>query len=117
MIPYHPPKPAEFIPVIDLQASFSTDLSDRQAVAREIHKAARDTGFFYISNHGVPDEVLDRHLDLARKFFEQPYDQKIKIDGTGGYGVRGYETMGAQVLDTDAPSDLKEAFQMGLCPD
>ncbi|MEQ9695520.1 2-oxoglutarate and iron-dependent oxygenase domain-containing protein [Shimia sp. SDUM112013] len=114
MIPYEPPKPAEFIPVVDLQGSFSPDIADRQAVAQEIHKAARDTGFLYISNHGIPDAVLDRHLALAREFFALPYDEKIKIDGTGGYGIRGYETMGAQVLDSGAPSDLKEAFQMGV---
>jgi isopenicillin N synthase-like dioxygenase len=53
MIVYTPPKPAEFIPVIDLAPSFNGDSSACKAVAWEIHKAARDTGFFYISGHGI----------------------------------------------------------------
>ena len=84
MIPYTPPKPAESVPVIDLAGSFSDDPADRRAVAWEVHKACRDTGFFYITGHGVPAELTERHLAMAAEFFALPLEEKLKIDGTGG---------------------------------
>ncbi|MQT71958.1 isopenicillin N synthase family oxygenase, partial [Pseudomonas sp. FSL R10-0071] len=51
MVIYTPPSVAKNIPVIDLLDSFSHDIEKRKAVAWEIHKAARQTGFFYIKNH------------------------------------------------------------------
>ena len=50
MVIYTPPSVAKNIPVIDLLDSFSHDIEKRKAVAWEIHKAARQTGFFYIKN-------------------------------------------------------------------
>ena len=46
MVIYTPPSVAKDIPVIDLAESFSHDIEKRKAVAWEIHKAARQTGFF-----------------------------------------------------------------------
>jgi isopenicillin N synthase-like dioxygenase len=51
VIVYTPPRPPTSIPVVDLAGSFSSRLDDRQRVAWEIHKACRETGFFYVSNH------------------------------------------------------------------
>lgn len=114
MIPYTPPVAAEFIPIIDLTDSFSDTLEDRRRTAWEIHKACRDTGFFIIKNHGVPAALQARHLDLARQFFEQPLDEKLKVDGTRSGSMRGYEPMAAQTLDEGSLPDLKEGFQMGI---
>ena len=80
MIVYTPPKPAEAIPLIDLGPSLSGDLEAKKAVAWEIHKTARDTGFFYIANHGVPQAMMDGQLDLARRFFALPLEEKAKVD-------------------------------------
>ncbi|HKX22671.1 MAG TPA: 2-oxoglutarate and iron-dependent oxygenase domain-containing protein, partial [Rhizorhapis sp.] len=80
MIVYTPPRPAETIPVIDLAPSFGADFAQRKAVAWEIHKTARDTGFFYIENHGVPQEMMDGQLDLARSYFALPMEEKMKLD-------------------------------------
>jgi isopenicillin N synthase-like dioxygenase len=41
------------IPVIELSAMNSPDLSERVALAKEIRKACENVGFFYISNHGT----------------------------------------------------------------
>lgn len=119
MIVYTPPKPAETIPVIDLGPSFTDDLAAKKAVAWEIHKTARDTGFFYISNHGVPQDVMDAQLDLAREFFALPMEDKLKIDASKSDCTRGYEALGLQTLDDGSPPDLKEGFVIGndLGPD
>jgi len=114
MIVYTPPKPAETIPVIDLGPSLSGDLAAKKAVAWEIHKTARDTGFFYISNHGVPLAMLDGQLDLARRFFDLPLEEKAKVDTKYSTCTRGYEAPGLQTLDDGSPPDLKEGFLIGV---
>ncbi|HKT86368.1 MAG TPA: 2-oxoglutarate and iron-dependent oxygenase domain-containing protein [Novosphingobium sp.] len=114
MIVYTPPRPAETIPVIDLEPSFGSDLAQRKAVAWEIHKTARDTGFFYIKNHGVPQAMMDGQLNLARSYFALPMEEKMKLDARQFPCTRGYEVMGLQTLDDGSPPDLKEGFLLGL---
>jgi isopenicillin N synthase-like dioxygenase len=79
MIVYTPAKAAGSIPIIDLGPFFSDDIEKRKAVAWEVHKASRETGFFYIKNHGIPVERMHQHLELARKFFDLPSEEKDKV--------------------------------------
>lgn len=113
MIPYTPPKAATSIPLIDLQGSYSPSLGDRKAVAWEIHKACRDTGFFYVKNSSVTPKSMAAHLDLARQFFALPLEEKRKVDVSLSSCTRGWEGMAAQVLDEGSPPDLKEGFLVG----
>jgi len=110
MIIYTPPGPAENIPIIDISDSFSTTLEKRRAVAWEIHRAARDTGFFYIKNHGMSAKDLNGILDLARQFFALPMAEKMALNIANSQNMRGYEPMALQALDTGSPPDLKESF-------
>jgi isopenicillin N synthase-like dioxygenase len=111
MIRYTPPKTASAIPLIDLSPSFSPDIDVRRIVAEEVHKACRDTGFFYISNHGVPQEMFDRQLSWARRFFAQPPEAKLGLEMSKATGFNGYEPLKRQTLDLGSPPDLKEGFQ------
>ena len=100
------------IPVIDLTDSFSPDIETRRKVAAEIRKAARDTGFFYVSGHGVPDEIIEKTFAVGKTFFDKPLDEKMKVLGPGG-GF-GYDPAQGQVLDAGTPPDLKEGFMRGV---
>jgi isopenicillin N synthase-like dioxygenase len=111
MIIYTPPSDARDIPVIDLAPTWSPDLATRKAVAWEIHKACRDTGFFYIKNHGIPESLMAEQLASARRFFALPLDEKLKLDMARNRGPAGYEPMKMQTLDAGSPPDLKEGFQ------
>lgn len=110
MIIYTPPGPAENIPVVDMADSFSPDIEKRRAVAWEIHRSARDTGFFYIKNHGVPNEALRGILEVSRQFFALPTAEKMALNIADLPIMRGYEPMAIQMLDSGSPPDLKEAF-------
>ncbi|EHL03786.1 putative iron/ascorbate oxidoreductase [Glarea lozoyensis 74030] len=46
------------IPIIDLSPLYSDDLKDRVELAKTIKVAAVNTGFFYIKNHGIKEEVI-----------------------------------------------------------
>ncbi|MDR3511813.1 MAG: hypothetical protein P4L73_09270 [Caulobacteraceae bacterium] len=50
MIIYDPAETPETISVVDLSGSFSPDLEQRKAVAWRMHKAVRETGFFYVAD-------------------------------------------------------------------
>jgi len=99
------------IPVIDLGPSFSPAVERRKPVAAEIRSACRDTGFFYVGNHGVPESAIAAMFDTSRRFFARPLAAKMPLRGAGGYG---YDPPQLQVLDAAAPPDLKEGFMMGV---
>ena len=79
MIFYTPPKTADHIPVIDFSDAYSPELARREAVAWEIHKACRETGFFYLANHGVPQSLIDAQFAAAAEFFALPKENKEAI--------------------------------------
>jgi isopenicillin N synthase-like dioxygenase len=119
MIIYTPPKAAEDIPVIDLAGSFSDASEAHRQIAWEIHKACRETGFFYVANHRVSDALIARQFDWARRFFDLPLERKMAIHMTKSPTMVGYEPLGVQVTDSQdekakaSPPDLKEAFFIG----
>jgi len=120
MIVYTPPRPAKTIPVIDLAGSFSSRLDDRKQVAWEIHQACRETGFFYVSNHRVPQALIDAQFNCAQRFFALPLERKMAIHMTNSPSTAGYEPIGGQILDSQdpasekAPPDLKESFYIAM---
>lgn len=57
---------ADEIPLIDFSAAYG-DLAARTKLASEIKGAAENTGFFYIKNHGISSEVIERAHQQALK--------------------------------------------------
>jgi isopenicillin N synthase-like dioxygenase len=108
---YSPPKTSS-VPVIDIAPSFSASDPARAGVAEEIYKACRDTGFFYIANHGLSRDLVARTFEASRQFFALPLEQKRELTMVRGE-ARGYEHAEFQVLDDGSPADLKESFQCG----
>jgi isopenicillin N synthase-like dioxygenase len=111
MIVYTPPKPADHIPLIDLAGSFD-DPAIRRQVAWDIHKACRDTGFFYVTGHGVPQALMDAQIAETRRLFAQDDAAKHAVAIERSSCRRGYEGIGKQMLDAGSPADLKESFML-----
>ena len=111
MIVYTPPSVAKSIPVIDLRG---------KDVPRQIHQACRETGFFYVANHGVPPALIDAQFECARRFFAMPQEQKLALHMKKSPSTAGYEPIGGQILDSQdadaekAPPDLKESFYIAM---
>jgi isopenicillin N synthase-like dioxygenase len=110
---YTPPRPATKIPVIDLAPARTGAAAARKAVAWEIHKACRETGFFYVADHGIDAALIAAQLDWARRFFALPLDEKLALHMNRSRSFAGYEPMAGQRLDVDSPPDLKETFYCG----
>ena len=102
------------IPLIDLTDALDANSSNIQNVVDKIRLAATTSGFFYIQNHGISDELIKRQFDLAKRLFELPEQTKRQYDQAKNPSHRGFEQIAAQKLDTAAKPDLKEGFYCGL---
>jgi isopenicillin N synthase-like dioxygenase len=101
------------LPIIDVSGLSSSEPADHLAVARQLRQACLDKGFFYVSNHGVSEQLVARVFSQAEKFFALPEQQKLAIDKTRSKANRGYEPLRGQTLEAGAPPDLKEGFYIG----
>ncbi|HVF88990.1 MAG TPA: 2-oxoglutarate and iron-dependent oxygenase domain-containing protein [Blastocatellia bacterium] len=99
------------IPIIDV-APLVSGGADRRAVAAEIGRACRDSGFFYIVGHGVDEELQRRLENLSRQFFAGSLESKLEIRmSKGGKAWRGYFPVGGEL--TSGRPDLKEGLYFG----
>ena len=111
MIAYSPPRVADRIAVIDFAG---------RDVPREVHKACREIGFFYIANHGVPQTLIDAQFEYARRFYALPFEAKMRLHMKRSPSTAGYEPIGGQTLDSQdasaekAPPDLKESYYVAM---
>ena len=96
------------IPLIDI-AGFA----DHASLGRALGAAARDTGFFVITGHGIAPTMTDAVFAQAQRFFATDPDTKaaLSIKRTGNN--RGYVALGEERLDASKPGDVKEAFNIG----
>jgi isopenicillin N synthase-like dioxygenase len=49
---------SEIVPIINISTLFSTDIDSRLEVANQIGKACEEVGFFVVTGHNVPDNIL-----------------------------------------------------------
>jgi isopenicillin N synthase-like dioxygenase len=104
---------ARALPVIDISGLAAPDVARRAAVGRRIGQACRDRGFFYVTGHGVPQDLIDQTLAAARALFDLPDADKAAIDKSLSVANRGYEPLGGQTLEPGSAPDLKEGFYIG----
>jgi hypothetical protein len=101
------------IPIIDLKGSFSSSLSDRQTIAKQINEACTTVGFFYITGHGM-EAVCKQTLKLAERFFsELPQPSKDAIHMKKSKYFRGYEPPEHTTVNNFTVKETKEAFNWG----
>ena len=121
----------EGIPIVDLSSFAATknklDQLDQQQllVAKDLHEACANVGFFYIRGHGCSPELMDRTFDQVMALFDS--DQKENLNAKQSPLYRGYnsvETGSHSCTPTDDEEnndggsneslpDLKESFTIG----
>ncbi|KAF4635572.1 hypothetical protein G7Y89_g2521 [Cudoniella acicularis] len=85
---------ADEIPIIDLSPLYSLKIEDRKELAKEIRAAAVNTGFFYIKNHGIKEDVIADAKKQLLAFFKQSTEDKMKISQAKSKGFNGYKGPG-----------------------
>lgn len=103
------------IPVIDVSALVTKSDDPKMAedagvleVVRQLDKACREAGFFYVKGHGIPESLLKEVRHVTRKFFHLPYEEKLKIKLSAATGYRGYQEVGQNI--TKGVPDMHEAI-------
>ncbi|MEM9748013.1 MAG: 2-oxoglutarate and iron-dependent oxygenase domain-containing protein [Actinomycetota bacterium] len=104
------------IPLVDLEPWFTGSDDDRLELARQVDEHLQRCGFLVVTNHRLPQEVLDDCRSAARTFFHQPDDVKaaVAMDGPFYRGWIGNELeSNAATYGVDTPPDLKETYAYG----
>jgi isopenicillin N synthase-like dioxygenase len=97
------------IPVINL-ASHST----LSSLGAALGHAARDMGFFCITDHGIAPSLIDDVFAQSKLFFAQDIAAKEAFSIRHSRNNRGYVALGEERLDSGQPADVKSAFNIGL---
>jgi isopenicillin N synthase-like dioxygenase len=85
----------------------------RTALADSVAAACADTGFLVITNHGIPQSLIDGAFAAAADFFDLPEQRKMALK-VGDLNI-GYLPYGAQVVRTskvnnNTQPNLSESF-------
>ncbi|KAI3716075.1 hypothetical protein L6452_23140 [Arctium lappa] len=79
----HRPKPAvieaQGIPQIDLSPSINSNPKAIEDLVAQIRDTCKNWGFFQVINHGVPIESREKLMSVAKRFFRQPVEEKMKV--------------------------------------
>ncbi|MEM8731489.1 MAG: 2-oxoglutarate and iron-dependent oxygenase domain-containing protein, partial [Pseudomonadota bacterium] len=106
------------IPILDWQRYAGG--ADRAGFVSDLGQACRDTGFFLLTGHGVPEDLIADVFAQARRFFDEPDSVKAPLDIRQSPHNRGWAAIGSESLDeASGQMDRKEAFNVGfdLAPD
>ena len=70
------------IPIIDVGPYLAGKVGTLKTLASQIKNACEQVGFFYISNHGVSENLINNAFKQNRRFHDQPIEKKrrLKID-------------------------------------
>lgn len=102
------------IPVIDIAPLRQPDRAAWTPVIEQIDRACRQIGFLAITGHGISARQLEQMFALSQRFFDQPLEEKLKIELVNSGNHRGWGSHGAEQLDPKKPMDWKETFDMAL---
>ncbi len=85
--------PSDLIPALDLSMLRSDEPGAVEQLGRELKRALEDVGFFFITNHGIAWELVERVYDNARVLHALPAEQLNSIIMDADHG--GYLTYAA----------------------
>jgi len=83
---------------------------DPEDVARALNVACEQVGFFYLTNHGVPTELLRHVFAQSVRFHAEPLDRKNALSINAFH--RGYIGASSYWLNEELAPNLSESLVM-----
>lgn len=71
-----------------------------------------EVGFIYLSGHGIPQKLVDTLLEVSRRFFALPEEQKLAIENVHSPQFRGYTRVGGEL--TAGAVDWREQLDFAV---
>ncbi|SNS67841.1 isopenicillin N synthase family dioxygenase [Antarctobacter heliothermus] len=100
------------LPVVDLSGLFTGDDGDKARVAAELGDAARTSGFFYITGHGISQDLIDAVFAASKAFHEKSRSFKMKYWSGFTTHHRGYVPFEENGADFPKSINFNEAWDM-----
>lgn len=97
------------IPVLDVSAIHGSDLDTKRALAQEFADVYGTTGFGYISNHGVPADLIDQVFAASKQFHDAPRAKKMAVELNHNH--RGYIPINTSTDVNSKLADVKKPNQ------
>ena len=98
------------LPNLDL-SRLQAGPAQRDAFLTELRETAHDLGFFYLSGHGIDERLIHQILNLSRRFFALPEQDKLAIEMVHSPHFRGYTRAGME--RTRRLPDWREQIDIG----
>jgi isopenicillin N synthase-like dioxygenase len=99
------------VPLIDFSAMVSGTAEEKRRIAAELREACINVGFFYITNHGVPQALVDAMFDLQPRLFDLPLADKMRWHVKQSPKLLGYVAMRDENANPAAgKGDMHEAY-------
>ncbi|QJU53732.1 isopenicillin N synthase family oxygenase [Herbiconiux sp. KACC 21604] len=98
------------LPVLDLSRLAKGD-AEAEAFRVDLREATHDYGFFYLTGHGVPQQLIDDVMAVSRRFFDLPEADKLAIENLKSPHFRGYTRVGGEL--TQGKVDWREQIDIG----
>jgi isopenicillin N synthase-like dioxygenase len=99
------------VPLIDFAGMLGGDPRSKASVAAALRAACTNVGFFYIANHGIPQELVDAMFAQCPRFFGLPLAEKMKLHVKRSSHLLGYVAMRDENANPlVGRGDLHEAF-------
>lgn len=92
------------LPTVDLRA-------EPGPLRDGLREAGHQVGFFYLTGHGVPPDLVTRVLDAARRLFALPQSEKDDVAMVRSPHFRGYTRLGGEL--TRGQVDWREQIDVG----
>ncbi|EEY16857.1 2OG-Fe(II) oxygenase superfamily [Verticillium alfalfae VaMs.102] len=86
----------EFTEVPVLDYSLSQHPTGKAEFLSQLRNAIVNVGFFYLSNHSIPEEVQRAVLEQTNAFFSLPLQKKMDIDMAHSKHFLGYNRMNSE---------------------
>lgn len=101
----------ERVPTLSLRQFTGAQTTDRSGFGDALFDALQRFGFVVITDHGIPEQLLDDAYRLSAVFFAQPEAEKRRYMAAGGQ--RGYTPFGVEHAKDHSAPDLKEFWHVG----
>ncbi len=101
----------ESLPILDF-SRLSAGPDEAAQFRNDLRDAMHEVGFLYLAGHGIPPELTDSMLDVSRRFFDLPEEQKLAVENIHSPQFRGYTRVGGEL--TDNAVDWREQIDIGV---
>ena len=93
--------------------SLADQARDPEGFAAALGGSFERFGFAMVSDHGIPQDLIERAWAMTKAFFDLPEDVKRSHFVAGGGGARGYTPFKTEIAKGATHVDLKEFWHIG----